>query len=349
MNASPLSPKLMWRTAAIIVLAVLTGGCGLLPMRKVEHMGDTPADSRASGRLMVAANLSSISGLSDASFDVSTVRLVVSKDGKQHTQQVPVVDSQASATVGDLLPGVWQVALSVCDDTGEPVYQAEGEVSILPNSTATLELTLRPLPGNLTVTVNPQNHPQLREAKKGRLYINPGGYSSMNEEPDGSLTATKVLPAGTYDYSIALYSNSFYAKDRIYESHWNTVTISPGRTTSLQWDPVTGECVVIGNVDNPPSTPTNVELAVSGDGLHVSWPAVLDVEEDLEGYRIYLRQDPLDKFNLVHEVDAETRSYTHPAKQLRAGRTIEVVVTAIDRGGQESNRSEVASIVYATS
>ncbi|MGI6609523.1 MAG: fibronectin type III domain-containing protein [Limnochordia bacterium] len=338
--------SLVWRAATVVAIAALAGGCSLLPMRSVNRLSNVQEDSQASGRLMIAANLSSIPDLSP---DASAVTLIVSKDGRQRTQQVPVVDSQASATVGDLLPGVWHVALRVCDDTDEAVYEAEGDVSILPNNTATLELVLRPLPGYLTVTVNPEAHPQLHAAQKGRLYINPGGYTSMTEEPDGTLTATKMLPAGTYDYSIALYSNSFYAKDRIYESHWDTVSILPGRTTSLQWDPVTGECVVIGNIDNPPPAPTNVELAITGDGLHISWPEVPDAEGDLEGYRIYLRQDPLDKFGLVHEVDAGTRLYTHPTKQLGAGRVLEVVVTAVDQGGQESNRSEVVSIVYIAS
>ena len=109
---------------------------------------------------------------------------------------------------------------------------------------------------------------------------------------------------------------------------------------------VTGECVVIGN-GTTATGPTDVALTITDEGLQITWPPVPDIENDLDGYRIYLRQNPLDKFNLVQEVDRGTRSYTYPARQLRDGRTIEVVVTAVDRTGQESNRSEVVSIVYS--
>ncbi|MGI6083622.1 MAG: hypothetical protein ACOYEP_12215, partial [Limnochordia bacterium] len=262
MSASPISraprsskgrwQKGVWLAVMAMTMAVLAGGCSLLPMRNLNRLGGASQESQTPGRLMVAANVSSIPTLTE---DGSSVTLIVSKDGRQHVQEVPVVDSKASATVGDLLPGLWNVVLRVSDQSGQPIYEAEGEVTILPDGIATLELVLRPLPGTLIVSVNPQAHPQLSEAQQGRLYINPGGYTTMTREPNGTLTATKPLAAGTYDYSIALFGATFYAKDRIYESHWDTVTILPGQTTSLQWDPVTGECVVIGNVDNPPPAP----------------------------------------------------------------------------------------------
>ena len=255
--------KSIWVAVTVITVAMFSGGCSLLPMRSLNRFDNAAEESQLHGRLMVAANVSSIP---DLAVNGSSVTLIVSKDGRQHVQQVPVVDSKATATVADLLPGLWNVVLRVSDESGQPIYEAEGEVTILPDAVATLELVLRPLPGTLVVSVNPQAHPQLQGAQQGRLYNNPGGYTTMTKEPDGTLTATKVLPAGTYDYSIALYGATFYAKDRVYESHWDTITILPGKTISLQWDPVTGECVVIGNVSNPPPPPTAVHLTVSDEG-----------------------------------------------------------------------------------
>ena len=192
--------KSIWVAVTVITVAMFSGGCSLLPMRSLNRFDNAAEESQLHGRLMVAANVSSIP---DLAVNGSSVTLIVSKDGRQHVQQVPVVDSKATATVADLLPGLWNVVLRVSDESGQPIYEAEGEVTILPDAVATLELVLRPLPGTLVVSVNPQAHPQLQGAQQGRLYNNPGGYTTMTKEPDGTLTATKVLPAGTYDYSIA--------------------------------------------------------------------------------------------------------------------------------------------------
>ena len=157
----------------VMTMAVLAGGCSLLPMRNLNRLGGASQESQTPGRLMVAANVSSIPTLTE---DGSSVTLIVSKDGRQHVQEVPVVDSKASATVGDLLPGLWNVVLRVSDQSGQPIYEAEGEVTILPDGIATLELVLRPLPGTLIVSVNPQAHRSCLKLNRdaytstGRLY-----------------------------------------------------------------------------------------------------------------------------------------------------------------------------------
>lgn len=321
----------------ILLLTLTLTGCSLLPVPRNAQTVD-PANA---GRLVVSAKLN---GINANELTGSTATLIMSKDGRDRKQVLPIVDSAIAANIPDVLPGVWEITLSIADDKGVVTYQAESVASVTPGGTAALELVIRPLPGRLAVTVNPAAHPELANADRGRLYVNPGGYSSMYIDTNKLISGEKELAPGTYDFSIALFANSFYASDKLYESPYTTVTITPGRTTSVIWNPVTGVCTIGGRIDTPPAAPRNVELLKVAQGLAIAWQTVPTPENDIAMYRIYLRQNLLDKFKLVHEVNAVKNSYIYPDGELDKGSPVEVAVTAVDQSGQESERSAVVAL-----
>jgi hypothetical protein len=333
---------------ALFLVISLLSGCSLLPA--LSPARSTPGKSTGpgvpvpnAGKLMVTASLGS---LSVTELSNAKVLLTLVKDGQMRQEELPIVDSAVSASINNLLPGVWKVTLQVIDAEGITTYEALSNASVLPETTATVSLVLRPLPGVLEVRVNPAVHPDLAVANLGRIYVNPGGYASMNESSDGVLVGTKELAPGNYDFSITLFTDSYYASDRIYESPWSPVAIHAGRTTQVEWNPVTGICSVLGTLDAPPPAPAGLQLAAIPQGLLISWDPVPDAEGDLAGYRIYLRDNVLGKFQVIHENPPTKTTFTYPESEIDANTTLEVTVTAFDVAKQESHRSPVATITY---
>lgn len=332
-----------WQVVVVIGLFVLLApGCSLLPVRPSGEKSPATAGGKG-GSLMVAASVSSMSG---GDLGEAAAIITVSKDNQQLRQTLSIVEGKVTASIPDLLPGVWQVTLQIADGADDVIYEAQGAVSVLPGAPAALSLILRPRPGFLEVTVDPSSHPDLSMANKARLNVNPGGYASMSDDESGQFFGKKELAAGSYDFNVALYRDGFLVGDRIYESPWITVAISPGKTTKTRWDPVSGNCTIVGELDAPPLAPSGVVLDITAQGLAISWLTSLDTEQDLVQYRVYLRQNVLDKFSLVSEQDHTQSSYVHPDTKLNPGSLIEVVVTAVDAAGQEGPRSEIASLVY---
>jgi hypothetical protein len=325
--------------AILLLLAIILGatGCSLLPKATKHVVGEQ------SGEVTIVADLSSMRASELLS---STATLTLSKDGRSKTEELSIIDSQISTNVSGLLPGVWTVMLSIAESDGVVTYQAETDISVLPGGAANVDLILRPLPGVIEVYVDPTFHPELIMAQRGRLYTNPGGYSTMVVDDNGMLVGTKTVSPSTYDFSIELFTDSFYARDRIYTSPWTSVEVHPGRTTTVVWNPDTGTCAISGTVDAQPAPPGNLTLDKSPQGLVITWDPPADPEDDIVGYHIWMRENLMDEFDLIYKADVTRNSYTYPASELKAGTQVQVALTTVDAAEQESLRTPVVNFDY---
>jgi hypothetical protein len=321
----------------LLLLILGTTGCSLLPKATKQVVGEQ------SGELTIVADLSSMRA---SELYSSTATLTLSKDGRNKTEELSIVDSQISTSISELLPGVWTIMLSIAESDGVVTYQAESDVSVLPGAAANVNLILRPLPGTIEVYVDPTFHPELMSAQRGRLYTNPGGYATMVVDDNGMLVGTKTVAPSTYDFSIELFTDSFYARDRIYTSPWTSVEVFPGRKSTVIWNPETGTCTISGILDAQPAPPTNLTLEKVPQGLAISWDHAPDPEHDIVGYHIWMRENLFDEFELIYEADAVRNSYIYPASELKAGTHVQVALTTVDAAGQASLRTPVISVDY---
>lgn len=315
----------------LTLMLLLMCGCG-----QIKPLQD---EANKQGTLKVLADLNEING----NLTGMQLELCMKKDSTSLVHQVPMVDGVASLVVEDLLPGVWQVDLTVTDAEGYKQYQASAQVNIVTGTTTFAELQLQPCPGTLAVSADPSPYSALADAQKARLYVNPGGYSAMTANDDGTFTASKELPPGTYDYSITFYGTGYLVSDVVYESPWTTITIQPGKQLSLIWDPGTGSGSIGGLIDTPPPIPSKPYLQVTSEGLLVSWASV--TASDLAGYRVYLRQNAFAKYEMICEQTPEQTMALRPTSKLDPG-MVEVAVTAFDLAGNESERSPIASLIW---
>ncbi len=324
--------KSRWQAAAILVVLLISTGCGALQPPGSDKAKDV-------GAVQIAADLSAMSAadLTDASME-----LTLSKGKTVITRQVPITGGTAAVAVENLLEGVWQATLAVKDLVGDTMYSAASAVTINAGTTVTVNLTLRPQPGILEISAWTGDHPALSAAQKARLNINPGGYATLAVAETGAFTGSKELAPGTYDYNVSFYGNGYLVGDLVYESPWTSVTIKPGKKTAVTWNPSTGSGTINGLIDMPPAVPAGLVLSRSTEGLTASWAAVADA--DLAGYRIYLRQSIFDKFALESDQGKDYTTFLYPANKLIAGQRIEVAVTAYDLAGNESERSPVAAL-----
>ena len=85
-----------------------------------------------------------------------------------------------------------------------------------------------------------------------------------------------------------------------------------------------------------PAAPANLRATASANSVELSWDA--NTESDLAGYRVY-RSVNGGAFEKIAEV-SEIPAYSD--KPVEAGKTYRYAVTAIDKSGNESERSAVA-------
>ena len=288
---------------------------------------------------------------------LGTVKAVLTRGRHTLEQELTVNTSNMTAAGGfpKVLIGTWELQVMVYSREGDLAYLGDASVVVQEGKTASIELPLRAAPGVLIMHLDISDFDDCDQPVKGRIIIGTGVEPEMVKEfTRGDSPAVTVelngLTPKTHDLRVELYEKTFHSYNRVYQSHWETVTIRPGQTIEVNWHPSTGCVEIIGYIDAPPPPPTSVTTEEHGDGILIFWTPVEPVENDLAGYRVYIQTDPLTGFQLAAAVPSGQTSYFYVPEPLTHGDAetvwVQISVSSVDQGGNESIRSHPLTVEW---
>lgn len=261
------------------------------------------------------------------------------------SQTVTLENGEAEVTFSNVVVGPWTVIVQLKDAESNVAYEGSCRVAITSGQIAHASVVLQPALGALELNVDLTRIPDHERVAKLRLYKDSNNLRSQTDIKvesgvDVISAAVPDLQPKTYDMMIKLYDED---GGLVYESLWNAIQILPGKTTTVSWDLSSGGVSITVDFNEPPSAPTNLQAALSEDGVVLSWNESQDT--DLIGYNIYRRQTPFDGFKVVAEVPHSPGALqTLTDTDAKTGISYSYVVTAVDLCGNESSRSNEVTI-----
>ncbi len=331
----------------LLLLCIGTAGCfGGHPMAHHEETGSIKIliSGPNAHQEELTASVSGINPcfeehpLTQAEIDLTNGTTVLS-------QTVTLENGQAEVTFSNVVVGPWTVVVRLIDGEGNVAYEGSCRTVITSSQVAEATVVLRPAFGSLELSVDLTGIPNHERVAKVRLYKDSNNLRSqtnISREPGVDVVCATVsgLQPKTYDMMIKLLDEN---GDLAYESLWTEIQILPGKTTTVSWDFSSGGVSIIVDFNEPPSVPTNLEPALSEDGIVLTWNESRDY--DLVGYNIYRRQTPFEGFKVVAEVQHSpgTQQYFVDTGA-KTGVTYSYVVTAVDACGNESPRSNEVTV-----
>ncbi|NLY29287.1 MAG: fibronectin type III domain-containing protein [Firmicutes bacterium] len=335
----------------IVAVSTLLSGCFGGPGQRISSP-DPPLTGPTGGVAVKALLASTMAG--DA--PIGQVKAVLTR-GSHILERELAVDLATMTAAGSfpkVLIGTWELEVKVYSQRGDLTYLGTASVLVQEGKTASVELPLRAAPGVLVIHLDISDF-EGYEQVKGRIIIGTGEQSEVVKEftrEDSSIVTVEIdrLTPKTHDLRIELYKNTFHSYNRIYQSPWETVTIRPGQTTEVNWNPAWGCVEIIGYIDAPPPPPAHVNTLAQEDGILISWDPVVPVENDLHGYKIYVQTDPFAGFQLVAVVSSQQTSYLYLPEPSSHWEdevvSIQVAVSSVDKGGNESIRSHPVNVEW---
>jgi hypothetical protein len=261
------------------------------------------------------------------------------------SQTVTLENGEAEVTFSNVVVGPWTVIVQLKDAEGNAAYEGSCRVAITSDRIAQASVVLQPALGTLELNVDLTGIPNHERVAKVRLYKDSNNLRSQTDikrEPGADVVSAEVsnLQPKTYDMMIKLYDED---GDLVYESLWAEIQILPGKTTTVSWDFSSGGVSITVDFNEPPSAPTDLQVALSEDGVVLTWSESQD--SDLIGYNVYRRQPPFDGFKVVAEVQHSPGTWqTFIDTGVKTGVSYSYVVTAVDACGNESSRSNEVAI-----
>ncbi|NLA59411.1 MAG: fibronectin type III domain-containing protein [Firmicutes bacterium] len=337
----------------LVALSILLGGCFGGLGQKISSP-DTPPLTGPTGGLTVKALLTANMADDDS---IGRVKAVLTR-GSHILEQDLAVDLASMTAAGSfpkVLIGTWELEVRVCNQHGDLTYMGSTSIFVQEGKTASVELPLRATPGTLVMHMDISDFDSY-QLVKGRIIIGTGQEPEVVKEftrdasPIVTVEIDRLSPK-THDLRIELYKDTFHSYNRIYQGPWETITIRPGLTTQVNWNPAWGCVEIIGYIDAPPPPPTSVNVVAEGNGILISWDPVVPVENDLQGYKIYIQTDPFAGFQLAAVVSSQQTSYLYLPEPSHPEGVIfwaQVAVSSIDQGGNESIRSHPVTVEWIT-
>jgi len=340
---------------AILVLAAVStafSGCfGGIGQRISSP--NQPSAAGPTGGVAVKALLTSDTPVT---LPIGRVTAVLTR-GSQVMEQELAVDPTAMTATGSfprVLIGTWELEVKVYNQSGDLAYLGAAAVTVQEGKTTSVELPLLAAPGTLIMNLDLSDFASY-ELVKGRIIIGNGEEPELVREftrGDSSQVSVQIdrLVPKTHDIRVDVYKNTLHSYNRIYQSPWQTVTIRPGQTTAVNWSPATGCVEIVGYIDAPPPPPAQITAEVQEDGILVSWDPVQPVENDLQGYKVYVQIDPFTGFQLAAVVPSPETYYLYrpqlPSHWNDEIIWIRVAVSSIDKAGNESIRSHSIAVEW---
>lgn len=337
-------------TAVALIAIVLAGCLAMFPPLIAESEGTGTMTISVLGALPMTAT-------------DTTLHIELTRDGHKLQQQVPFADGPQTVTIENIAAGPWGVKVKLLDETGVPTHEGGGTALVYVGTTAHVNITLYPRPGQLEVTIAlgeqciyVGNDGCLADsATAGRVYIHPGVNESTDRhdfpwtsgEAGGTVPAV-TLPPGSYDFQIVFYEGSRIPSNEVFVGFWTPFDILPGRTTSAVWHPEIGLLDVAIDVQGPPQAPRSLTATAAGGDIVLTWEPPSDaLDDDVTGHKVYGRRGVREAFRLLTDVPAPTTEWRHtdsPTCDDEAADPFYYVVTAVNQMDYESLRSNEATI-----
>ena len=336
----------------IVAVSTLFSGCFGGLGQKISSP-DTPPLTGPTGGVAVKALLTSSMA---AHGPIGKVLAVLTR-GSHSLEQELAVDLAAMTATGSfpkVLIGSWELEVKVYNQHGDLAYLGTASVLIQEGKTASVELPLRAAPGVLVMHLDISDFDSY-ELVKGRIIIGTGEEPEVVKEftrEDSSSVTVEIdrLAPKTHDLRVELYKSTFHSYNRIYQGPWDTVTIRPGQTTEVNWNPAWGCVEIIGYIDAPPPPPAYVDVVVQESGILICWEPVVPLENDLQGYKVYVQTDPFAGFQLAAVLPCHETSYLYmpePSSQWEDEVVwVQIAVSSFDKGGNESIRSYPVTVEW---
>lgn len=337
----------------LVGLSLLLSGC-------FGGLGQTvsyppPAPKGPTGGIAVKALLISDSG------DGHTIGRVIATltRGSQKIEQNLTVDldrMSASGNLSKVLIGTWDLRVDVYSKQGELLYTGTTSVLIEEGKTTGIELQLGAAPGTLIMMLDISDFDSY-ELIKGKIIIGTGEQPKIVKEFARGEEAPLIvrideLDPRSHDLQVELYKNTFHSYNCIYQGPWEVITIQPGKTLEMNWHPAWGCIEVIGVIDAPPPSPSDVSATLQDDGILITWTAVRPIEDDLQAYLVYAQLNPFIGFQLIATIPESATSclYRPDTSSYPAGVIIpiQIAVSSLDAGGNESTRSRSVMVPWPT-
>lgn len=304
------------------------------------------ADERGDLQVTLCTVESGVSGNALAS-DIKELTVKITRTTDNYTQEKTetFTGNNQVVTFAGIYPGVWQVDVSAFDNVGTKIFAGTGEAQVDPGTATELQMTLKPTPGVLDVSLDASQIPGYgTTVTHGTLYVyldpTSGTSKSYTLSPEGNyLKGTASIPEGTYEVKVAAPN----VTDKVFLSPYYTVQIKAGKTTTLNIAP-DGSINITGVIDSTPATPTGLTANYQNPPgtVELAWGTIGD--SDFAGYRLYrstnegrmvrLTTGDLTVVQYTDNVTA-TDFYNHK---------IRYAVSSYDLGGNESFWSDQVEI-----
>ena len=345
----------VWRKKSVLLitlgLSILVSGCFGGAGQTISYPPSIPGGPTG-GIAMKALLASSPGEISSISRVTATV-----KRGNQELQHDLALDPTkmiASGNIQKLLIGTWQLRVDVYNQQGELLYTGVSSVLIEEGKTTGVELPLVAAPGRLIIRLDVRDFDSY-EVIKGKVIIGTGEQPdsiqefTREERTELLVTVGELFPR-SHDLRVEIYKNTFHSYNCIYQGPWEMITIRTGKTTEVNWSPAWGCVEIIGVIDAPPPSPSNVSASLQENGILVSWDVVRPVEDDLEAYRLYAQLDAFSGFQLIATIPKSITSHLYrPETSSHSDGTIvpiQIAVSSVDIGGNESKRSNPVTVFW---
>jgi hypothetical protein len=279
--------------------------------------------------------------------------------GNQKIEQKLAVDQDrmiASGSLSRVLIGTWNLRVDVYNKQGELIYAGWTNVLVEESKTTSIELQLSAAPGQLIMVLDISDFDSY-ELIKGKIIIGASETPELvkefvrEEEAELIVTIDELAPR-SHDLRVELYKNTFHSYNCIYQGPWEVITIQPGKTLEMSWHPAWGCIEIIGVIDAPPPSPTDVSAVLQDGGILISWTGVRPVEDDLEAYLVYAQLNAFTGFQLVATVPKTMTSYLYRPNTSSYPDgviiPIQLAVSSLDAGGNESSRSSPVKVPWLT-
>jgi len=232
----------------------------------------------------------------------------------QITQSLSLCDTNLETEV--IIPvGTWNISLQLTDEAGNVVYQDQVTgVAIYPHTPTVIDFQLRPVHGTVKVIVDLEGHPHADQIMRARVHFNNQYKEIIRSSVDEFIEGEYEIAAGSYDFNVELYTESFRVSDKIDLGMWATIDVEPLSEQTVIWRPHLELLTIAAQIYLLPDTPKHVSGQFWQQQTVLTWdpsPAV-----DLEGYHIYWQPSPWQRYSLIATVDRNTTTYTHDLSEL---------------------------------
>jgi len=240
--------------------------------------------------------------------------IVCSRGKHQITQSFPVSDTALAAEF-TIPVGTWDVALELADGSGKVAYRdLVTGVVIYPETPAVINFQLKPAHGTIKVIVDLEGHPHADHIMRARVHFNDQYKELIRSSVHDFLEGEYEIAAGSYDFNVELFTESFRIGDKIDLGLWTTIDIEPLSEQTVIWHPKLEQMTITAQICLLPEAPKNLTGKYQQGQSVLAWepaPAA-----DLEGYNIYWKPSPFHPYSLIATVDRYTTTYSHNLSEL---------------------------------